>query len=272
MSRAKRVLVTGGAGFIRRTSCRHLLRATPSRSYPGRAHLRGEHGQHRRPDRAHERLLVRRRATFATRICPRGRGRRRRDRQRGRRVARGEVDRRGRVRVRDDQRRRHADPARRDPPRRRSSASSSSPRARSTAPPSPIRWTRSTRSTRAPVRRDEGRRRPPRLRYCVTYGLPVVIVRPFNNYGPSSTPRRSCRASSRRRCEDEPLTVHGDGHASRDWLLRRGHLPRRSRRSSTRRSSSIAGEVINVATGIDIDGDRHRRRRSATSLGKAALA
>src|SRR5439155_705099 len=54
--------------------------------------------------------------------------------------------------------------------------------------------------------------------YFVTYGLPIVILRPFNNYGPRQhwekvVPRFVTSALS-----DEPLTVHGDGHASRDWL------------------------------------------------------
>ena len=58
-------------------------------------------------------------------------------------------------------------------------------------------------------------RRAPRLArrsYLVTYELPIVILRPFNNYGPFSTgegvPRFIIQALN-----DEPLTIHGDGHA-----------------------------------------------------------
>lgn len=54
--------------------------------------------------------------------------------------------------------------------------------------------------------------------YQATYGIPAVIVRPFNNYGPYQhlekvVPRFVCSALA-----GEPLTVHGDGSAMRDWL------------------------------------------------------
>src|SRR2546422_5989716 len=54
--------------------------------------------------------------------------------------------------------------------------------------------------------------------YFVTYGLPIVILRPFNNYGPRQhwekvVPRFITQALS-----DEPLTIHGDGGGSRAWL------------------------------------------------------
>jgi dTDP-glucose 4,6-dehydratase len=54
--------------------------------------------------------------------------------------------------------------------------------------------------------------------YFVTYGLPVVIVRPFNNYGPRQHPEKVIPRFITQALSDEPLTVHGDGHASRDWL------------------------------------------------------
>ena len=54
--------------------------------------------------------------------------------------------------------------------------------------------------------------------YYVTYGLPIVIVRPFNNYGPRQHPEKVVPRFITQALSDEPLTVHGDGHASRDWL------------------------------------------------------
>lgn len=55
--------------------------------------------------------------------------------------------------------------------------------------------------------------------YWATYGIPAVIVRPFNNYGPYQhlekvVPRFVCSALA-----GEALTVHGDGRAMRDWLF-----------------------------------------------------
>src|SRR5918994_2128877 len=54
--------------------------------------------------------------------------------------------------------------------------------------------------------------------YYTTYGLPIVIVRPFNNYGPRQHPEKGIPRSTTRALWAEPLTIHGDGHASRDWL------------------------------------------------------
>src|SRR5213594_404264 len=54
--------------------------------------------------------------------------------------------------------------------------------------------------------------------YWVTYGLPIVIVRPFNNYGPRQHPEKVIPRFVTQALSDEPLTVHGDGHATRDWL------------------------------------------------------
>jgi dTDP-glucose 4,6-dehydratase len=54
--------------------------------------------------------------------------------------------------------------------------------------------------------------------YFVTYELPIVIVRPFNNYGPRQHPEKVIPRFITQALRDEPLTVHGDGHATRDWL------------------------------------------------------
>jgi dTDP-glucose 4,6-dehydratase len=87
--------------------------------------------------------------------------------------------------------------------------------------------------------------------YFVTYGLPIVILRPFNNYGPRQHPEKVVPRFVIQALAGEPLTIHGDGHASRDWLyvdddaeaieaIIDADLDR------------IAGEVLNVATGVDI--------------------
>ena len=54
--------------------------------------------------------------------------------------------------------------------------------------------------------------------YWTTYDLPIVIVRPFNNYGPRQHPEKVVPRFITQALADEPLTIHGDGHASRDWL------------------------------------------------------
>ena len=123
----------------------------------------------------------------------------------------------------------------------------------------------------SPVRGDEGGRRPPRV-------LVLVHVRAADRRscgrstttGRASIRRRSCRASSRRRCCDEPLTIHGDGHASRDWLYVEDDAEAIAAIIAAP-IEQIAGEVLNVATG-----DRHlrrgRRRRGAGRAREAVLA
>ena len=87
--------------------------------------------------------------------------------------------------------------------------------------------------------------------YWTTYELPIVIVRPFNNYGPRQHPEKVIPRFITQALLDEPLTVHGDGHASRDWL----YVDDDAEAIEAIIDSPIdrvAGEVLNVATGIDI--------------------
>src|SRR6266536_3033662 len=87
--------------------------------------------------------------------------------------------------------------------------------------------------------------------YYVTYGLPVVIVRPFNNYGPRQHPEKVIPRFITQALAGESLTIHGDGHASRDWL----YVDDDAEAIETIIAADIenvAGEVLNVATGIDI--------------------
>ena len=87
--------------------------------------------------------------------------------------------------------------------------------------------------------------------YHVTYGLPVVIVRPFNNYGPRQHPEKVIPRFITQALSDEPLTVHGDGHASRDWLYVDDDAEAIEAIIEAD-PASVAGEVVNVATGVDI--------------------
>jgi dTDP-glucose 4,6-dehydratase len=91
--------------------------------------------------------------------------------------------------------------------------------------------------------------------YFVTYGLPVVIVRPFNNYGPRQHPEKVIPRFITQALADEPLTVHGDGHASRDWLYVEDDAEAIEAIIDAD-IDTIAGEVLNVATGVDISVSR----------------
>ncbi|HEU0335169.1 MAG TPA: GDP-mannose 4,6-dehydratase [Gaiellaceae bacterium] len=87
--------------------------------------------------------------------------------------------------------------------------------------------------------------------YHVTYGLPIVIVRPFNNYGPRQHPEKVVPRFVTQALAGEALTVHGDGHASRDWLFVDDDAEAIEALLEAP-LDLVAGEVVNVATGVDV--------------------
>ena len=87
--------------------------------------------------------------------------------------------------------------------------------------------------------------------YFVTYGLPVVIVRPFNNYGPRQHPEKVVPRFVTQALQERALTIHGDGHASRDWLYVDDDAEAIEAVIGAP-LENVAGEVLNVATGVDI--------------------
>lgn len=91
--------------------------------------------------------------------------------------------------------------------------------------------------------------------YHVTYGLPIVILRPFNNYGPYQHPEKVVPRFVTQALADQPLTVHGDGHASRDWLYVDDHAEAIDAVLAAD-VSDVAGEVLNLATGQDLTVER----------------
>jgi len=86
--------------------------------------------------------------------------------------------------------------------------------------------------------------------YFVTYGLPIVIVRPFNNYGPRQHPEKAIPRFITQAFQAQPLTIHGDGHATRDWLYVDDDAEAIEAIIEAP-LDSVAGEVLNVATGTD---------------------
>ncbi len=55
--------------------------------------------------------------------------------------------------------------------------------------------------------------------YFITYGLPVIIVRPSNNYGPYQFPEKFIPLAITNLLEDKPIPIYGDGRNIRDWLF-----------------------------------------------------
>jgi dTDP-glucose 4,6-dehydratase len=56
------------------------------------------------------------------------------------------------------------------------------------------------------------------LSYFTTFGLPVVVTRASNNYGPYQFPEKLIPLMISNALEDKPLPVYGDGMQMRDWL------------------------------------------------------
>jgi dTDP-glucose 4,6-dehydratase len=86
--------------------------------------------------------------------------------------------------------------------------------------------------------------------YWCTYDLPITIIRPFNNYGPFQHAEKVIPRFIIQALCDRPLTIHGDGNASRDWL----HVFDTAQAITAACEvplERIVGETINVATGVD---------------------
>lgn len=88
--------------------------------------------------------------------------------------------------------------------------------------------------------------------YWNTYGIPVVTVRPFNNYGPHQHLEKVIPRFITSAILNEELTIHGDGSASRDWLFVADHCRALDKLLHSTRNDLI-GEEINIGTGVDVD-------------------
>jgi len=55
--------------------------------------------------------------------------------------------------------------------------------------------------------------------YTKTYGLPIIICRPSNNYGPYQYPEKFIPLFTTNALEDKPLPLYGKGLNVRDWLF-----------------------------------------------------
>ncbi|CAB4706607.1 MAG: NAD-dependent epimerase/dehydratase family protein [Actinobacteria bacterium] len=87
--------------------------------------------------------------------------------------------------------------------------------------------------------------------YVATYDLPIAILRPFNNYGPRQHPEKLIPRFITQALSGEPLTIHGEGHASRDWLYV-GDDAEAIQAVIEAPLDKIHGAVLNIATGVDI--------------------
>ena len=86
--------------------------------------------------------------------------------------------------------------------------------------------------------------------YWVTYDIPAIIVRPFNNYGPNQHLEKVIPRFITSALLDEPLTVHGSGENTRDWVYVED-VCQALDKVMHRDMDKVKGEVINIGTGRD---------------------
>ncbi len=78
--------------------------------------------------------------------------------------------------------------------------------------------------------------------YFKTYGLPVVITRCSNNYGPYQYPEKLIPFSITRLMEGKSITIYGDGQYVRDWI----HVEDHSSAILLALEKGAPGEIYNI--------------------------
>jgi len=85
--------------------------------------------------------------------------------------------------------------------------------------------------------------------YWATYDIPAVIIRPFNNYGPYQHLEKAIPRFITSCILNEPIRVHGDGSASRDFIFVEDVCEAIDIMMHAG-IEKVKGEVFNVASGV----------------------
>lgn len=84
--------------------------------------------------------------------------------------------------------------------------------------------------------------------YFRTHGLPVVVTRCSNNYGPYQFPEKVIPLFVTNLLDGKPVPLYGDGSNMRDWL----HVDDHCRAVELVRTQGRAGEVYNIGGGAEL--------------------
>jgi dTDP-glucose 4,6-dehydratase len=84
--------------------------------------------------------------------------------------------------------------------------------------------------------------------YFATYGVPVIITRASNNYGPNQFPEKVIPLFITNLLDDIPVPLYGDGQHERDWL----HVNDHCRAVDLLIDRGVSGEVYNVGGGNQV--------------------
>ncbi|HEV2105955.1 MAG TPA: dTDP-glucose 4,6-dehydratase [Candidatus Eisenbacteria bacterium] len=82
--------------------------------------------------------------------------------------------------------------------------------------------------------------------YACTYGLPVVVTRCSNNYGPRQYPEKLVPLFVTNALDDQPLPVYGTGTNRRDWIHVHDHC---DALLALLEQPGIEGETFNIGGG-----------------------
>ena len=85
--------------------------------------------------------------------------------------------------------------------------------------------------------------------YWASYGVPVVITRASNNYGPYQYPEKLIPLFVTNAMDDQPLPLYGDGRNVRDWLYVLDH----ARAVAFLLERGEPGETYNIAGGNEVE-------------------
>ena len=86
--------------------------------------------------------------------------------------------------------------------------------------------------------------------YWATYGLPVVVTRCSNNYGPRQYPEKLVPLFITNAIDDELLPVYGNGLNTRDWLHVDDHC---AAIATLLKHPGIEGETFNIGAQHELD-------------------
>jgi dTDP-glucose 4,6-dehydratase len=84
--------------------------------------------------------------------------------------------------------------------------------------------------------------------YFATYGVPVIVTRASNNYGPNQFPEKVIPLFITNAIDDTPVPLYGDGLNVRDWL----HVDDHCRAIDLLLDRGTSGEVYNIGGGNEL--------------------
>lgn len=86
------------------------------------------------------------------------------------------------------------------------------------------------------------------LAWYRTHGLPVVITRTCNNYGPYQYPEKFVPVVIRKALSDKPIPVYGTGDNIREWI----HVRDNCRALELAISWGLPGSIYNIGSGFEL--------------------